>query len=183
MPQAVTHFLFAALLVALFRDYYLKKRNKKHFPLHYVFIGGIGGVLPDIDFAVFWFFQLMGKTVWEVHRGLTHTLLFATIFIVLGLMLRGLKKKDYVNHHRMKLSIICTLLAFGILAHIFLDYILFGNTTNLLYPFMQHPSIGLNLTQYIPTEVIGIFFATLDGIFLMIWLIYLETKHKISDFI
>ena len=182
MPQAVTHFLIAALLVAIFRDYYLKRRDKAHFPLHYVLIGGLGGVLPDIDFAVFWFLQLMGETVWEVHRGITHTLTFAALFIILGLFFRGLKK-DFVDHHRMRLSIIFTLLSIGILIHIFLDLILFGNTTNLLYPFMQHLPIGLNLISYLPSEVIGVAFASIDGILLMVWIAYLELKHKISDFI
>lgn len=182
MPQAVTHFLLAALLVAIFRDFYLRKKAKAHFPLHYVLIGGIGGVLPDIDFAVFWFFQLMGKTVWEVHRGITHTLLFVVALIVLGFLFRKLSK-DFVDNHRMRLSIIFALLAFGSLTHIFLDLILFGNTTNLLYPFMQHGAIGLNLISLIPVDVVGVFFATLDGIFLMSWIIYLELQHKISDFI
>tara|TARA_B100000315_G_C14245556_1_gene437247 strand:- start:24 stop:575 length:552 start_codon:yes stop_codon:yes gene_type:complete len=183
MPQAVTHFLLAALIVALFRDYYLRKRDKKHFPLHYVLIGGIGGVLPDFDFALFWVFQLFGETVWEVHRGFTHTLLFAGAFIILGLVFRGLKKADYVDHRRMKLSVICALLAIGILIHIFLDLILFGNTTNLLYPFLQHGAIGLNLVSYIPSDVVGVFFGSMDGIFLLAWIVYLELKHKISDFI
>ena len=45
MPEAVTHILIPILLVALFRDFYWKKRNKgkNNFPLHYVLIAGLGG--------------------------------------------------------------------------------------------------------------------------------------------
>jgi len=57
MPQAVTHILVPILLVAIFRDFYLKKKSKRHFPLHYVFLAGIGGILLDIDIIFFWLKQ------------------------------------------------------------------------------------------------------------------------------
>ena len=53
MPQAVVHVLFAIIALDLVRDYLIK--DKKKFPLHYVFIGGVAGLLPDIDIPVFWF--------------------------------------------------------------------------------------------------------------------------------
>jgi len=49
MPQAVTHILAPILLVSIFRDFCLRKKDKKHFSLHYVLIAGLGGILPDID--------------------------------------------------------------------------------------------------------------------------------------
>ena len=36
MPNVIPHLLLPAILVALWRDYHLKTKDKKHFPLHYV---------------------------------------------------------------------------------------------------------------------------------------------------
>lgn len=180
MPQAVTHFLFPAFLTALFRDRYLKNKDKKHFPLHYVLIAGIGGVLPDFDIIIFWFMQFFGFVVEQVHRTYTHSLLFILILLFLGIISHGLKIKE-LGKHKMNLSIIFFLLAFGVFTHILLDSILSGQTRPL-YPFSSL-SIGLNLVQYLPVTFQGLASGTLDGILLMLWIIYIELKHKISDFI
>ena len=47
MPQAAAHILITIILIALIRDFYIRK--KKKFPLHYVLIAGLGGILPDLD--------------------------------------------------------------------------------------------------------------------------------------
>jgi len=52
MPQAVVHVLFVIIVLDLFRDHFLK--DKRELPLHYIFIGGIAGLLPDIDVLLFW---------------------------------------------------------------------------------------------------------------------------------
>jgi len=52
MPQAVLHILVPLILMALFKDYY-DKRHKNKFPLYYVLIAGIAGLLPDLDVAAF----------------------------------------------------------------------------------------------------------------------------------
>ena len=47
MPYAVTHVLVAIILAEIIRDYIVK--DKKKFPLHYILIAGIAGLLPDVD--------------------------------------------------------------------------------------------------------------------------------------
>ncbi len=53
MPQAVTHVLIALIIGSFVRDFYIKKKDKKKFPLHYILILGVAGLLPDIDVAVY----------------------------------------------------------------------------------------------------------------------------------
>ena len=53
MPQAVTHVLIPIILLSIFRHIYQKKTGKK-FHLQYVLIGGLAGVIPDIDIPIFW---------------------------------------------------------------------------------------------------------------------------------
>jgi len=181
MPQAVAHFLIAALSAAIFRDFYLKKRNKKNFPLHYVLFAGIGGVLPDIDILAFWVLFFFGFTIDQIHRGFTHSLFFALIFLILGLAAKGIKIKE-LGKHKLKLDIIFYMIAFGIITHIFLDSLIISHNVRIFYPFSDF-SFGLDLVLLLPQALQGLFAPTLDAALLIIWIIYLEWKHKISDFI
>ena len=90
MPYAVTHILVPIVLLSLFRDFYLKKNTKKKFPLHYVLITGLGGVLPDIDLIFSTFLNLIGIHNWNIHRTFTHSLFFSLFFFMLFLI----KKKS-----------------------------------------------------------------------------------------
>ena len=74
MPQAVTHFLVVVILLELYREFFVKK--KKSFPVHYVFIGGLAGLLPDLDIAVYYALSFFGFTIQEVHRTFSHNLFF-----------------------------------------------------------------------------------------------------------
>ena len=58
MPLATTHFIATVVLITLFRDFFIK--DKKKFPVHYVFIGGLAGLLPDVDIAFYWFYYFFG---------------------------------------------------------------------------------------------------------------------------
>jgi membrane-bound metal-dependent hydrolase YbcI (DUF457 family) len=182
MAQAVAHFLFAALLVALFRDHYHKKIGKKKLSLHYVLIAGLAGVLPDIDIAAFWVLQFFGFTLEQVHRTITHTLLFAAIFFILGLATKKIKLGT-LGKHKLKLEIIFFVLAFGILTHIFLDLLFIDHNMKIFYPFINSNTQGINLISYLPEALRPLAMPTLDGILLVVWIAYLELKHKISDFI
>lgn len=175
MPQAVTHILIPILLVALFRDVYLRKRDKKHFPLHYVLFAGLGGVLPDIDIVIS---VLLGT---DIHKTFTHTLFFPLILFAVFLVLKPINvnaKLCNLGRHNMKLATIFLVLAFGVVTHLALDT-LFGTPSFLLYPFITK-DFAINLFNYLPAMVSP---ALIDGILLVIWLVYLEVKHKISDFI
>lgn len=184
MPQAVAHILIPILLVSLFRDFYLRKREKKHFPLHYVLIGGLGGVLPDIDIILSIILNFLGIDGWNIHKTFTHSLFFPLIFVIIYLILKPIHKKAKVcnlTRHKLELSKIFLVLAIGISLHIFLDSI-FGESAFFFYPFLLN-DYGVNLVSYLSKELQELFFPTLDGVLLVLWLIYLELKHRISDFI
>lgn len=184
MPQAVTHILVPIILVALFRDFYLKNKNKKEFPLHYVMIAGLGGVLPDIDIVLSYFLNFLGFAQWNIHKTFTHSIFFPLCFFILFLIFLPAHEKAKIcnlGRHKLKLSTIFLMLSIGILTHILLDFLI-GGPAYFLYPFYQTDS-ALYLMQYLPQALQSSSMALLDGILLVIWLSYLEFKHKISDFI
>jgi len=169
MPFAVTHVLLAIILVDLYRDYFAK--HKKYFTLHTIFIAGIAGLLPDIDIPLNWLLGFFGSGI--VHQSITHTPLFAFIFLIPGLVL------GYNKNH--KTSMYFFVICFGIFVHIFLDYLFIGDSgagIMFFYPLFN-ATYGLNLLQ----NLSPMFFAGIDAIILLAWLWHEEIKHKISDFI
>ena len=180
MPYAVTHFLFPVIIVSIIRDYFYRKSGKK-FPLHYVLIAGLGGVLPDIDIITYLFLQPFGFSYSDIHRTITHSLFPILILVFLGFIFHRIKV-NVLGNHKIKLSIICWVLSFSFFIHILLDALITGETIKLLYPF-SHFTLWSNLTDILPQHLSPLFTPLLDGILLIIWIIYLEAKHKISDFI
>lgn len=168
MPQAVVHVLFTIIALDLVRDHFLK--NKKELPLHYIFIGGIAGLLPDIDVPLFWVLNnFMGLDVPWFHRIFTHTFLFILIFLFIALICFDWNRKA---------SKLFFVVAFGAAFHIFLDWLLVGGVAPL-YPFSD-AVYGLNLVGRLnlPLAIEG-----LEAIVLLWWLWHEEKLHKISDFI
>jgi membrane-bound metal-dependent hydrolase YbcI (DUF457 family) len=180
MPQVVTHFLISAILVALFRDYLISKKSRKKFPLHYVFIAGLGGILPDLDIVVFGVLQFFGFTIDEVHRMFTHSLLFILILLVLSLVFVH-RRFTNLGKHELSLSKIFLILAFGSLIHIILDSTIAGQVA-FFYP-LSFVKFGFDWVQYFSESFRDIFLPSLDAALLILWMIYLELRHKISDFI
>ncbi|NCO11665.1 hypothetical protein CO038_01405 [Candidatus Pacearchaeota archaeon CG_4_9_14_0_2_um_filter_39_13] len=184
MPQAVTHILVPILIVALFRDFYLRNKDKKHFPLHYVLFAGLGGVLPDIDIPISFILAFIGSDNWNIHKTFTHSLFFPLVFFILFLFFMHTHSKAKIcnlGRHRLKLSIIFLMSSIGILFHILLDSI-FGESAFFFYP-LSMANYGIDILSFLPQSVIPWAIPTLDGILLVIWIVYLELKHKISDFI
>ena len=177
MPYAVTHFLVALILVGLWRDFFVK--DKKRFPLFYVLLGGIAGMLPDVDIAVYYFLSFFGYAFSEVHRTFTHSLFFPLIFFVLGCLSFLFHKKIEIHHLRVRN--ILFVLAFGIFTHIALDALVAG-TVLPFYPFSSYP-FGLNLVGLLPADWMSTFLQSVDAGLFLIWICYLEWKHRISDFI
>lgn len=170
MPFAVTHVLTSIICVDLYRDYFTK--HKKHFTLFTILVAGIAGLLPDIDVPLSWLLGKLGLTVsWLAHRTVTHTPIFALLFLIPGLFLWWNKKR--------KLSILFLVATFGIFLHIFLDLTLSPEgSIMLLWPFSTADfSLGLISGN---TSTI---YAALDAILLLAWLAHEEIKHKIKDFI
>ena len=175
MPQAVTHIIIPLILADIYRDYFA--RNK--FNIRYVLIAGLAGLLPDIDVLFAWIFKsFLNVTISEIHRTITHSLLFPLLFLVLFLFARNYNPK-FLKRQKLKLNYLFLAIAFGTLIHITLDFT-FSGSVYILYP-LSDLIIGLNLISLGYFE--GTFFAGLDAIILVIWLIHEELKHRISDYI
>lgn len=176
MPHAVTHFLLTVILLELFRDLFFK--DKKLFPVHYVFIGGLAGLLPDLDIAIYYVLSFFGFTMQEVHRTFSHNLFFPLLFVILGLLFYKFKNKELGEHH-LKLKNIFFVIAFGIFIHLLLDSIISGGIMPF-YPISNY-SFGLNLIGLVPSPWQDTIMPTIDAVLLILWMIYLEMKHRISD--
>ena len=180
MPQTVTHILIPLILCNLFRDIFFKKNKREVFPLHYVLIAGVAGVLPDIDILVYYILCFFGFALNEVHITFSHNILIPLIFFVLALFFMRFKNKELGKHH-IKSSGIFFALAFGTFMHIFLDFLIAGWIMPF-YPF-NTSYFGLNLINFVPEFWRSSILSVIDGGLLILYLIYLELKHKISDFI
>ena len=170
MPLAVTHVLLTIIIVDLYRDYVAK--HKKYFTLHTVFIAGFAGLLPDIDLPVNLFITFFGLSV--PHGTITHTPLFGLIFLIPGFILW--------YHKKHKIAMYFFVICFGILAHIFLDYLLGGGLYEgimFFYPF-SNAAFKLHLLSKLNISDIPV---AIDAIILLLWLWHEEKQHKISDFI
>jgi len=163
MPHAVTHILIPLILLELIRDYFIK--SKKKFPLQYVLICGIAGLLPDIDIFLSWF----GLNI--PHRMLTHSLIIPAAFLLIGLIAN--------NRNKAKFRTLFLVVSFGIFTHLLIDALVIGPIIPF-YPFSQL-AVGLNLVSIVPipseTLIPGI-----DAILLIAWLVHEEIRHKISSF-
>lgn len=168
MPQAVVHVLLTIICIDLFRDYVVK--DKKKIPLHLVFIGGVAGLLPDIDIPMSWLVNdIFNFGVPIVHRTFTHTLFFPLIILAVSLAFLKFDKKK---------SILFGVIAFGVFFHLVLDMI-FAGYVMPFYPLSFY-KVGLDLVGKIglPSLIEG-----LEAFILLGWLWHEEKKHKISDFI
>jgi membrane-bound metal-dependent hydrolase YbcI (DUF457 family) len=180
MVQAVTHVLVTIILLSIFRDVFFKGNKREKFPLHYVLIGGIAGILPDIDVAAYYILSFFGFTLNEVHRTFSHNIFVILLFILLGLLFMGFKNKELGKHH-LKLSNIFFVISFGVFMHLFLDALVAGVILPF-YPFSSY-YIGFNIIRFLPDAWESSFLPSLDAVLLVLWLVYMEVKHKVSDFI
>jgi len=83
MPFAVTHVLTSIVLVDLYRDYVT--RHKKLFTIHTVFLAGLFGLLPDIDYVLGMAASAINLNLPFLfqHGGVTHTPFFALLNVIL----------------------------------------------------------------------------------------------------
>lgn len=180
MPQAVTHVLVPIIILSIFRNFYRKKTNKK-FPLQYVLIGGLAGVIPDFDIPLFWVMHYFGYSFDQIHRTFLHTIFIPAIFLALAFISRYTIKKR-IGRNKLSLTMIMVLCAFGSLMHLTLDATLSGYIKPF-YPFSEMTiGTGFPFTVF-PEHMAVMLIATLDGVLFILWILYLELKHKISDFI
>ena len=180
MPQAIMHVLVPLILMALIRDWYNSKKGKNILSAHYVLVAGLAGLIPDLDVAVYWILHFSGYTLEEVHRTFAHTIFVPLIFLILFLVFRKLKPIE-LGKRGLKLNLIFFMLGFGSLLHLILDAIFIGFITPL-YPFSSW-AIGLDVAGKMPVPLNSLLIPCLETAILVFWLIYLEIKHKVSDFI
>ena len=169
MPLAVTHVLLTIITIDLYRDYIAK--NKKLFSLHTIVLGGIAGLLPDIDIPLGWIGQYFGISI--VHGSITHTPWFALLFFIPGLI--------FLHKGNKKNAVIYFVIGFGVLLHIFLDWFLGGGMREgvmWLFPFSMQ-AFKLHILGEIGDNVA----AGIDAVLLLGWLWHEEVRHKIRDFI
>lgn len=180
MPQAATHLIIALIIGGFIRDCYISKKDRKKFPLHYILILGVASLLPDVDVAVYWILYWFGFTLQEVHRLFTHNLFFPIAFLLASFITLKWKNRSLGKHH-LKIHNIFLMIALGIFIHLILDAMIAGSIMPF-YPFSNF-SIGNNIESVLPYPLNDIFFPCLDAALLILWIIYIEWKHKISDFI
>jgi len=178
MPQAVSHVLIPIILLSLFRDYFVK--DKRNFPLHYVLIGGIAGLIPDLDVVAYYILSFFGISFDSVHRVFSHNIFVVLFFILVGLLFYNYKNAE-LGKHKLKLSMIFFVIAFGVLIHLLLDFLIAGSIT-LFYPF-SYSRLGINLINFFPIGWHDTIIQFVEAVLLVAWLVYIEIKHKISDFI
>lgn len=178
MPHAVFHIIFAILIAEFIREYALK--DKKKFPVYYIFIAGISAILPDLDIAAFWILYFFGYNLEQVHRTFTHTLFLPAISFLLALFTWKFKNKTLGRKH-LKLHIIFLMISLGLTTHLILDALISG-TFMPFYPFINF-TLGLNLVNLLPEALQNLIEPSLDAAIFILWLFWLEYKHKISDFI
>ncbi len=174
MPLAVTHVLLTIILVDLFRDYFIRN-HKKYLTLHTIMAAGIAGLLPDIDVPINWILGLFGKSYALLqHGGITHSAAFGLIFLIPGFVF--LKKEKH------KMAVYFFVICFGVLFHIFLDYLLGGGMYEgvmWLWP-LSSTTFKIHLLGYFNLDSLP---AGVDALILLGWLWHEEIRHKISDFI
>ncbi|MBT3984875.1 metal-dependent hydrolase [archaeon] len=165
MPNAVTHVLLALIILSFFRHHIVKKRE---FPLYLVLIGGLAGLLPDIDILIYWFTSGVFSLV-EVHRLFTHNFVIPLVIFFIGLV---------VMRYKDKIGKIFMVVGFGWFLHVFLDGLLSG-TVYPIYPLM---SVGWGLNLLPGTIFGGTIFAGIDAILLVGWLVYEYWQHNIKEY-
>jgi len=165
MPLAVTHVLLSIITIDIFRDYILKK--KKLIPLNFLFIGGIAGLLPDIDIPLFWVLNLFTDVAW-FHGTFSHVFIIPAALLIASL---------FTYRYNRKAGILLGIISFGYGFHILLDFIFYGTNISPFWPFLVDFK-GLTSFVHLPRLEMG-----LDAIVLLGWLWHEEKQHKIRDFI
>ncbi|HLC61226.1 MAG TPA: metal-dependent hydrolase [Candidatus Nanoarchaeia archaeon] len=175
MPYAVAHVILTIVIADIYRDYFAKKK----FPMIYVLMAGIAGLVPDLDIPFSQLMNFLFGTNYNFHRIYTHSLLYTIIFFALALLFIFIKKEYYkiFKSKIPKRAIIMFLfsISFGWFIHIALDCTFAADGyLNFI------PSIPLT---FCPHPFSNDFLLGFDAIILVLWLIHEQWKHDIKDYI
>ncbi len=175
VAYAVTHVIVAIVLIDLYRDYIAKKK----FSTWFVLLGGIAGLLPDLDVPLEWTLNALFGEVVSIHRVVSHSVFFAGVFLLLALPFYFQRKKSTkifgkkVSYEHIALFF--TIIAVGWLTHISLDCGLASDYNLTWFPGIP---LGFCPSPFSSDALLG-----LDAIILVLWLIHEEWRHKIKDYI
>jgi hypothetical protein len=173
MPLAVTHVILSIIAADLYRDYVTK--HKRYFTLWTILVAGIAGLAPDLDHPIRAGLLALGIDVPLLAHGMAlHTPAFGLVFLIPFAACWAMKKH--------KLAVIFAVITFGILFHLFLDWLIGGGDVRgimLGFPFSYEQFKGpfLGLVFNFPMR------EALDAAILLVWLVHEEKRHKIRDFI
>ncbi|HLC81131.1 MAG TPA: metal-dependent hydrolase [Candidatus Nanoarchaeia archaeon] len=159
MALAVTHVLVVIFVLDIFRHYVF---GVKKFPRYLLVVGGIAGLLPDIDIPLGW---IAGS---DLHGLFTHSLIFVLIFLFFGLI--SVYQKEI---ERAKWFWAITA---GWLIHILLDCG-FNAYSTFLWP------LPIDTLAFCPESFLGPYYgASIDAVILVAWLVHEEAHKKIKDY-
>lgn len=164
MGLAVTHVILTIVILDLFRHYVF---GKQKFPRYLLVVGGVAGLLPDVDIPLTWIFNFITNGNANLHGLFTHSILFSLSFLILGAILHSQKK--------MKWAKISYVISAGLFMHSLTDC-LFGGYKTFLWPLQIS-------TNFCPDWGIGVFREEIDAIILVLWIIHEEVHNKIRDYI
>lgn len=164
MALAVTHVIATIVLLDIFRHYVF---GKGHFPRYLLVVGGIAGLLPDIDVPLTWLGNLFSEGTVNFHGVFTHSLIFPVIFLVLGIILY------YLDN--IKWARIFYVIAAGLFIHLLLDC-LFGGYTTFFWP-VNFP------TAFCPEWGLKMYATGIDAMILVVWIVHEEIHEKVKDYI
>ncbi|MBS3124134.1 metal-dependent hydrolase [Candidatus Woesearchaeota archaeon] len=170
MALAVTHIILTIVVLDLLRHYVF---GKKKFPRHLIVIGGIAGLLPDIDVILTWGYNFLFKTDITLHGTFTHSLLWPIAAIVIGTILYFYNKKDKI---KIKAKI-AYVIAFGLFSHILLDC-LYGGYKTFFWPL----SLNIISSGFCPNWGIHNHATSIDAVILVIWLVHEDMHNYIKDY-
>ncbi len=169
MPYAVTHILSTIFLVDLFRHHI------KEFPRKFLILVAFFALVPDLDIVFGSIYNLFnGSTIRDAisnstifHGMIAHAILFPLILCAVAVLLYYLNKPTA--------TLVVGLLAFSWFWHIFLDFIIHGESYPLIFwPFYN----GVIFKGLLPLEGL----APLDAIVFLMWIIHEEYVHKIKSY-
>ncbi|MEK6970005.1 MAG: metal-dependent hydrolase [Nanoarchaeota archaeon] len=163
MALAVTHVIITIIVLDVFRHYVF---GKKKFPRYLLVVGGIAGLLPDIDVPLTWIYNLLMGTTGSLHGLFTHSILFPAIFLILTSV--------FFLQKKIKLAKISLVIFVGLFLHLLLDC-LYGGYSTFLWPMEIS-------TAFCPQWGIKSYASAIDALILVAWLIHEEAHKLIKDY-
>lgn len=176
MAYAVTHVILTIVILDFFRHYVFGKHN---FPRYLLVIGGIAGLLPDIDIPLSWIYSLITGISTYFHGVFTHSIIWPAVFLGLGIIFynlnyRSKQKKTKNALDFQKWAKIFYVISGGWFLHLILDCF-YGGYTSMLWPLQT-------LTAFCPEIGLSAYAVSIDAIILILWLVHEEVHQKVKDY-